>query len=87
MNGNEACKTGSQLAASVHVGIDVSKLKLDAARLRAGKVRNKFFSNDRAGFKALAAWLSEDDVTPAWAHLCLEGHRPLQRSTGSLAQR
>ena len=58
MNGNEACHTGSQLTVGVHVGIDVSKLKLDVARLRSGKVRNKVFSNDRAGFKALAAWLS-----------------------------
>jgi transposase len=76
MNGNEACKTGSPLAASVHVGIDVSKLKLDVARLRSGKVRNKVFSNDRSGFKALAAWLSEDGITPAQAHLCMEATGP-----------
>ena len=76
MNGNEACHTGSQLTVGVHVGIDVSKLKLDVARLRSGKVRNKVFSNDRAGFKALAAWLSEDAITPAQTHLCMEATGP-----------
>ena len=76
MNGNEACQTSSQLTVGVHVGIDVSKLKLDVARLRSGKVRNKVFSNDRAGFKALAAWLSEDDITPAQTHLCMEATGP-----------
>ena len=53
MNGNEACQPGSQLTVGVYVGVYVSKLKLDVDRLRSGKVRNKVFSNDRAGFKAL----------------------------------
>jgi transposase len=76
MNGNEACQTNAHLTASVHIGIDVSKLKLDVARLRSGKVRNKVFSNDRTGFKALALWLTEDDITPAQARLCLEATGP-----------
>ena len=76
MNENEACQTSSQLTLRVHVGIDVSKLKLDVARLRSGKVRNKVFGNDRTGFKALALWLTEDAVTPEQAHLCLEATGP-----------
>ena len=44
--------------------------------LRLGKVRSKVFSNDRTGFKALAAWLSEDNITPAHAHLCMEATGP-----------
>ena len=76
MNGNEACQTAIEPAASVFVGIDVSKLKLDVARLRLSKVRNKVFSNDRTGFRALAAWLSEDNITPTQAHLCMEATGP-----------
>jgi len=76
MNGNEACQTAITSSADVFVGIDVSKLKLDVARLRLGKVRNKVFSNDRTGFGALAAWLSEDSITPSQAHICLEATGP-----------
>lgn len=76
MNGNEACQAATQSTTDVFVGIDVSKLKLDVARLRLGKVRNKVFSNDRTGFRALAAWLSEDSITPAQAHLCMEATGP-----------
>ena len=76
MNGSEACQTAIASAADVFVGIDVSKLKLDVARLRLGKVRSKVFSNDRTGFRALAAWLSEDSITPAQAHLCMEATGP-----------
>ena len=76
MNGNEACQTAIERAADVFVGIDVSKLKLDVARLRLGKVRNKVFSNDRTGFKALAAWLAEDCITAGQAHMCMEATGP-----------
>ena len=76
MNGNEACQTAIASVADVFVGIDVSKLKLDVAMLRLGKVRSKVFSNDRTGFKALAPWLSEDNITPAHAHLCMEATGP-----------
>ena len=76
MNGNEARQTAMASSTDVFVGIDVSKLKLDVARLRSGKVRNKVFSNDRTGFKAMAAWLSEDNITPVQAHLCLEATGP-----------
>jgi transposase len=76
MNGNEACQTAIASAADVFVGIDVSKLKLDVARLRLGKVRNKVFGNDRTGFRALAAWLGEDNITPSQAHICMEATGP-----------
>ena len=84
MNGNEACQTAIASAADVFVGIDVSKLKLDVARLRLGKVRNKVFSNDRTGFRALAAWLSEDNITPTQAHLCLEATGPYNEALAVL---
>ena len=76
MNGNEACQTAVELTVDVFVGIDISKLKLDVARLRVGKVRNKVFSNDRTGFKALAAWLAEDCITAGQAHVCMEATGP-----------
>ena len=76
MNGNEAPESNILVIGNVHVGIDVSKRKLDVARLRQGKCRNKVFSNNVAGFKALAVWLGEDQVTPSQAHLCLEATGP-----------
>lgn len=76
MNGNEASQTSVQSLVSVHVGVDVSKLKLDVARLRGGKFRNKVFDNNRNGFKALAAWLCEDGVNTHQAHLCMEATGP-----------
>ena len=50
MNGDEACQTANQCTSNVFVGIDVFKLALYVARLRSGKVRNKVFGNDHAGF-------------------------------------
>lgn len=76
MNGNEATQTSTQSMVRVHVGIDVSKLKLDAARLREGKLRNKVFDNNPAGFKALTAWLANDGVSAEQAHLCMEATGP-----------
>ncbi len=52
------------------LGIDVSKAKLDCALARNGKVRNKVFANNTAGFTELSAWLQRHD---AWqVHVCLE---------------
>jgi transposase len=65
-----------QPLAHAHVGIDVSKLKLDVARLRGGKTRSKVFENNRSGFVALAAWLAQDGVATQNAHLCLEATGP-----------
>ncbi len=87
MNGNEACQAATQSTTDVFVGIDVSKLKLDVARLRLGKVRNKVFSNDRTGFRALAAWLSEDSITPAQAHLCMEATGPYSEEGRTLVSK
>lgn len=76
MNGNDAVQSSMPSTLRVHVGIDVSKLKLDVARLRDGKLRNKVFDNKPGGFKALAAWLADDGVAPDQAHLCLEATGP-----------
>jgi transposase len=76
MNGNEASQASVQSLVNVHIGVDVSKLKLDVARLRGGKFKNKVFDNNRNGFKALAAWLAEDGVSTQQAHLCLEATGP-----------
>lgn len=74
MHGSEARSFNSP--ATVHIGIDVSKQKLDVARLRNGKLRNKVFENKPQGFTALAQWLADDDVVPAQAHICLEATGP-----------
>ncbi len=76
MNGNDATQSSMPSTLRVHVGIDVSKLKLDVARLRDGKLRNKVFDNKPSGFCALAAWLADDGVAPDQAHLCLEATGP-----------
>ncbi|MGJ7488613.1 IS110 family transposase [Variovorax sp. RHLX14] len=56
------------------VGVDISKLKLDVAWLRAhGKYRSKVFPNNASGFAQLLDWL--DSHLPggtAAAHVCME---------------
>jgi transposase len=53
------------------LGIDVSKLKLDACLvLPTGKLRHKVFPNNRAGFLQFTAWLLKHKVERV--HACLE---------------
>ena len=58
----------------VHLGIDVSKLKLDVALLSAdGKFKSKVFGNDSGGHAALLEWI--DEHVPAGrttVHACME---------------
>lgn len=60
------------------VGVDISKMKLDVAWLRAdGKYRSKVFPNNPAGFAELLQWL--DAHLPegkASAHVCMEATGP-----------
>ena len=54
-----------------HVGVDVSKSKLDVALLvAAGKFRDKVVSNNRKGFAELVAWLAKHGVVRA--RVCME---------------
>lgn len=54
-----------------HLGIDVAKSKLDCAlRLVNGKYRSKVIENSVQGFKALTAWLEQQQVMTA--HVCME---------------
>jgi transposase len=52
------------------LGIDIAKLKFDVALLQNNKYKNKVFTNDIKGFKALAAWLKENKILAF--HACLE---------------
>jgi transposase len=54
----------------LHVGIDVSKLTLDVALLRDGKLLDKKCTNNKAGFTDLLRWLKAKKVERA--HICLE---------------
>ncbi len=54
-----------------HLGIDVSKAKLDCAlRLPNGKFRSKVIANSAVGFAQLTDWLASHQV--ASAHVCME---------------
>jgi transposase len=54
-----------------HVGVDVSKAKLDVALPRpGGKFRDKVLANNRKGFAEMVAWLAKHGVTSA--HICME---------------
>lgn len=54
-----------------HLGIDVSKAKLDCAlRLPTGKLRSKVVSNSPEGFATLLAWLASHQADQP--HTCLE---------------
>ena len=54
-----------------HLGIDVSKAKLDCAlRLPEGKLRHKVVANTPAGFQALRAWLDKQGAHSL--HACME---------------
>ena len=52
------------------VGIDVAKAKFDAALLHEGKLVQRTFAMDPAGFVALDRWIREQGVEPV--HVCLE---------------
>ena len=55
----------------LHLGIDVSKNKLDCAlRLENGKFRNKVVENNVRGFTSLQEWLKKQ--TTAEIHVCME---------------
>jgi transposase len=56
------------------LGIDVSKVKLDAALLKVdGKYRSKVFSNNTAGFKSLLLWIETNVAAGiAGVHICME---------------
>ena len=60
----------------VHVGIDVSKNKLDICVLREGKLKHKVISNDKSGFAAFAQWLVSLDLNLGDVHVCLEATGP-----------
>lgn len=54
----------------VHLGIDVSKEKLDVALLIENKFKPKVFLNSEAGFNALITWLKARGA--ADCHICME---------------
>lgn len=59
------------------VGIDVSKAKLDVARLDdKGKIKSHVFNNDAKGFAALLNWLSQRGCTPPDTQICTEATGP-----------
>lgn len=53
-----------------HLGIDVSKKKLDCALLRGEKYRTKSVDNTPEGFATLTKWLAKEGVEQA--HACME---------------
>lgn len=55
---------------TTHLGIDVSKKKLDCALLRGSKYRTKSVDNTPAGFAVLCTWLAKEGVERT--HLCME---------------
>ena len=59
------------------VGIDVSKSKLDVARLDdKGKIKSHVFNNDAKGFVALLSWLEQRGCMPSRTQLCSEATGP-----------
>ena len=52
------------------LGLDIAKAKFDAALLIGEKFKTKVFSNDAAGFAALSAWLTAQQV--GRVRVCLE---------------
>lgn len=59
------------------LGIDVSKKKLDVALLdERGKLKQRVFVNDTAGFAQLRHWLSERGASAAHTRICMEATGP-----------
>lgn len=54
----------------ITIGIDIAKLKFDAARLCDGKYKHAKFANDNNGFASFVAWLAR--FGDADARLCME---------------
>ena len=61
---------------NAHLGIDVSKAKLDVPLLRLGKLKHKVVANTPAGFEALLNWLRVQDVDLVKLHVCMEAIGP-----------
>ncbi len=60
----------SKLMPQSIVGVDIAKLKFDAAHLCEGKYRHKKLDNNPAGFADFIAWLATFGDTPPW--VCME---------------
>jgi len=54
----------------VAIGVDIAKIKSDAARLYEGKCRHKKFDNNPQGFAAFLAWLEGFGGGRPW--ICME---------------
>lgn len=59
-----------------HIGVDVSKHKLDICVLRESKLKHKVIPNDKAGFTAFATWIASLDLSLQTVHICLEATGP-----------
>ena len=57
---------------TAHLGIDVSKAKLDVCLLRLGKQRNKVVANTPSGHAELVLWLQKHGAVLAELHVCIE---------------
>ena len=55
----------------ITVGIDLSKLKFDAAVLCDGKTKDRVFANNIDGFEKFVAWLAPHPLNDL--HICMEG--------------
>ena len=55
---------------TAHLGIDISKAKIDVALTCSGRKRVKVFRNDAEGWRHLIRWLTDQADTPV--HACLE---------------
>ncbi len=76
MKRSESSPSSAAADAMAHVGIDVSKNKLDICVLREGKLKHKVIPNDKIGFAAFAQWLLSLDLSLAQVHICLEATGP-----------
>jgi transposase len=55
---------------AAHLGIDISKAKIDVALTWSGRKRAKVFRNDAEGWRHLIRWLADQADSPV--HACLE---------------
>jgi transposase len=66
------------------IGIDVAKHKLDVAVLDTqGKVKQKVFDNQPAGFALLRQWLSQRGITPLNGGICMEATGPYSEASAT----
>jgi len=56
------------------LGIDIAKKKFDVALYTCGKYKHKSVANTQAGFEALSAWLSKNEISKV--HACMEATGP-----------